>query len=90
MLVHTVAVQSAEINERTNSDFVNARAVLERLPEYTAKVAKLRRSMAATEALIIKTERSAAALRTKLDEREGERAARRVADASGYSQVSAR
>lgn len=89
ILVHTLGVQRAEISE-SNTDLANARSILARIPEYTAKVARLKRAMAAAEALVVKTEKGAAALRHKLEAKDRERAAKRSADASGYSSVSAR
>lgn len=89
MMVHTLGVQRAEIGD-ANSDLTNARAVLARVPEYLAKVARIKRTMMAAESLIVKTEKSGAALRAKIEAKDRERAAKKAADATGYSSVSAR
>jgi hypothetical protein len=90
MLVHTIGVQASEMTERANSDLANSRLVLDRLPAYAAKLARVRKAMAATEATVVRTMKGSEALRVKLEAKDRERAARRTADASGYSQVAAR
>jgi len=56
--------------------------------EYITKVERLRRAMLAAETLAVKNLKASAALRSKVEEKDRARAAKRVADASGYSQVS--
>jgi hypothetical protein len=60
------------------------------LPEYVAKVARLRRSMAAAEGVIVKAVGASAALRTRVEGRERERSAKRAADASAFSSLASR
>lgn len=86
LLITTANAQRADISEG-NSDWLNARAVLDRIPEYQAKVARLRKAMAATQALIVKTDKSSSAIRAKLEEKEAQKQLKRSADATGYSSV---
>ena len=89
MLVSTLNVQRSEFCD-SNSDWRVACSVFDKIPDYMARVARIRKTMAATQALAIRNERAAAALRGKLEARERSRQAKRSADASGYSSVVAK
>ena len=65
----------------------DARAVLDRLPEYQERLARIRKVQAATLQLAEQTERGAAALAAKLEERERERARKRGAVRDSFANV---
>lgn len=89
VLVSTVAAKRSELLD-SSSDWRDARAALERLPEYSARVASIMKTQAATAALLARTEQSSIALRTKLEERDKERAAKKSADAAGFAAVASK
>ncbi len=87
MLVHTVGVQRGELALEASAEWRAATAVLGRVPEYAAKVRRLRSTMAATAALVAKVDKGAAALRAKVEDRDRERAAKKSQDAAAFSAV---
>ena len=58
--------------------------------EYMAKLARIRKTMATAESTIVRVSHASAALRQRLEEKDRERAAKRVADASAFSSVASR
>ena len=73
VLVQTLAANRAEL--------------LDRLPEYAEKVARIKKAQAATLALAEQTERGAAALSAKMEERERERAKKRGAVRDSFASL---
>jgi len=55
-----------------------------------AKLARIRKTMATAESTIVRVSHASAALRQRLEEKDRERAAKRVADASAFSSVASR
>ena len=74
----------------TSPEWLQACAILERAPEYAAKAVRIKRALAATQALLAKVDRGAAALRARLEERDQDRAAKKSADAAAFGSVAAR
>jgi hypothetical protein len=89
VLVSTISAKRAELVE-SSPEWREAQSVLERIPEYQAKIARIEKQKAATLALVAKVERGSVALRSKIEEREKERADRRGADAAGFAAVAER
>ena len=89
VLAATVAAKRAELLE-SSVEWQQARAALDRLPEYLDKVARIRRQQALTAALADKLDKGAAALAARVEERERERAEKRGADAAGFAAVAQR
>jgi transcription elongation factor GreA-like protein len=89
MLVTTVSVQRSE-GIVGASDWTASRDICDAIPLYIAKLQKIKKTMATAQAMVQRTERASDNLRRKLEEREKERIAKRRADASGYSSVSAK
>ncbi len=87
MLVQLVQAQRGELALEGSEEWRAARAVLDRIPEYQARVRRMKATMAATHQIIAKVDRSSAALRGKLEERDKEKAAKKVQDAQSYSKV---
>ena len=85
VLVHTLASKRAELLEC--AEWREARAVLDRLPEYVEKLARIKKAQAATLALAEQLERGAAALAARTDEREKERARKRGAVRDSFESV---
>ena len=85
VLVHTLASKRAELLEC--AEWREARAVLDRLPEYAEKLARIKKAQAATLALAEQLERGAAALAARTDEREKERARKRGAVRDSFESV---
>jgi hypothetical protein len=85
VLVQTLAANRAELLE--SAAWRDARAVLDRLPEYAEKVARIKKAQAATLALAEQTERGAAALSAKMEERERERAKKRGAVRDSFASL---
>ena len=88
-LVETVA-RNKQGQLEASPEWLAACAILERAPEYTARAQRVKKTVAATQALLAKVERGAAALRQKLEERDAERAAKKTADAAAFGSVAAR
>lgn len=88
MLVHTITAQKAEIMDKSE-EWKAAQVVLDRLPEYQAKVARIKRMMASTQVLLAKVDKGSAALRSKVEDRDKERASKKTADVAGFSSVKA-
>lgn len=88
LLAGTVAAKTRELG--ASPEWAAAAAVLDRVPEYRAKVDKIRRGMAAVAARAERVERGAAALAARLEERDRERASRKTADVAGYASVASR
>jgi hypothetical protein len=86
VLVSTVASKRADLVE-SSPEWREAQAVLQRIPEYQAKVARIVKQKAATLALAARVERGSAALRAKMEERESARVEQRGADAAGFAAV---
>lgn len=89
VLVGTVAAKRAELLE-SSSEWRAAKAALDRIPEYQAKVARIAKTMAATHALTAKVEKGSLALRTRVEARDRETAERQSADASAFAAVASR
>jgi hypothetical protein len=85
VLVQALAANRAELLEC--GAWRDARAVLDRLPEYQEKLARIKKTQAATLALAEQTERGAAALAAKVEERERERAKKRGAVRDSFAEV---
>ena len=85
VLVHTLATKRAELLEC--AEWRDARAVLDRLPEYAERLAGIRRAQLATLELAEKVERGAAALAARTEERERERARKRGAVRDSFEHV---
>lgn len=83
----SLAVQRAELS--SSEELAEAKAVLDRLPEYLQKVARLKRNMTAAEALVLKAHKNAAALRAKVEAAETARLNRRQAQANDFAKVTA-
>ena len=81
----TLAANRAELLD--SAAWRDARAVLDRLPEYQDRLARIRKVQAATLQLSEQTERGAAALAAKLEERERERARKRGAVRDSFANV---
>jgi len=88
LLAGTVAAKAGELG--ASPEWAAAAAVLDRVPEYRAKVDKIRRGMAAVAARAERVERAAVALAARLEERDRERASRKTADVAGYASVASR
>ena len=88
-LVETVA-RNKEGQLEASAEWLAACAILERAPEYVARAQRIKKTMAATQALVAKVDRGAAALRQRLEERDAERAAKKTADAAAFGSVAAR
>ena len=89
VLASTISSKRSELLE-TSIDWQQACATLDRIPEYLEKVARIKKKQAATEALTEKLVKGAAALSTKVEERERERAEKRGADTAGFAAVAQR
>ena len=89
VLVATISSKRADLLE-SSPEWREAQAVLQRVPEYTAKLARIAKQQAAVLALTAKLERGSAALRAKLEERDKDRAERRGADSAGFAAVADR
>ena len=88
-LVEAVA-RNKEGQLEASAEWLAACAILERAPEYTARAQRIKKTMQATQALVAKVERGAAALRQRLEERDAERAAKKTADAAAFGSVAQR
>lgn len=86
VLVSTITAKREELLE-SSPEWRTAQAVLERIPEYQAKLVRIQKAKAAIFALGAKVERGSAILRGKMEEREKERTDRRGADAAGFAAV---
>ena len=86
VLVATISAKRLELLE-SSPEWRDAQAVLERIPEYQAKLVRIGKAKAATLALAAKVERGGALLRGRVEERDQERADRRGADAAGFAAV---
>lgn len=86
VLVSTIASKRADLLE-SSPEWREAQAVLQRIPEYQAKVSRIVKQKAATLALAARVERGTAALRSKMEERESARVEQRGADAAGFAAV---
>ena len=86
VLVSTITAKREELLE-SSPEWRKAQAVLERIPEYQAKLIRIQKAKAAIFALGVKVERGSAVLRGKMEEREKERTDRRGADAAGFAAV---
>ena len=89
VLVATIASTRADLIE-SSPEWREAQAVLQRIPEYQAKLARIAKQKAAVLALTARVERGAAALRAKVEERESARVERRGADSAGFAAVAER
>ena len=89
VLVATISSKRSELLE-SSPEFREAQAVLARVPEYHAKLARVAKQQAAVLALAARVERGSAALRAKLEERDKDRAERRGADSAGFAAVADR
>lgn len=85
VLTHALEANRTEFLE--SAALRDARAVLDRLPEYAERLARIKRAQMATLALAEQTERAAAALSAKLEERERERAKKRGAVRDSFANV---
>lgn len=89
MLHSTIASKSNELLG-SSSEFAQAKDILNKIPEYRAKVERIRRTMAATSVKLEKVEKASTVLKGKLDERDRERAVRNASASSGFAAVAAR
>jgi len=89
VLVSTIAAKRAELLE-ASPEWREARALLERVPEYQAKLGRIAKTMAATQALTAKVERGSAGLRAKVEAEAAAKAERKNADAAGFAAVASR
>ncbi len=87
MLVHSIQVQQSELALESSEEWKAAKAILDRIPSYAAKLRAIRNTMGATQQLVAKTERGSAALRAKLEDRERERSAKKNQDAAEFAKV---
>ncbi len=86
-LVDTVKRNNTDLIENS-TEWKEAKAILERIPEYVAKVARIRKTEIATQQLLAKIEKSAGALRTKLEDKEREKLNKSSQDAAAFGSVS--
>ena len=89
VLVGTVAAKRAELAE-SSAEWRAAKAALDRIPEYQAKVARIAKTMAATNALTARVAKGSAALRARVEARDAATAERQTADASAFAAVASR
>jgi hypothetical protein len=87
MLIHTIEVQRGELALENSAEWREARAVLDRVPEYAQKVRRMRQTMGQTQQLVAKVEKGSAALRAKIEDKDRERAAKKTADAAEFQKV---
>jgi hypothetical protein len=74
----------------SSGEWQQARAALDRLPEYMEKVNRIRKVQAATVELAQKLDKGTAALAARVEEKEKERAEKRGADAADFAAVAQR
>lgn len=86
-LVETVKRNNTDLIENS-TEWKEAKAILERIPEYVAKVSRIRKTEIATQQLLAKIEKSTGALRTKLEEKEREKINKKSSDAAAFGSVS--
>ena len=89
VLASTISSKRAELLE-SSLEWQQARAALDRLPEYLDRVARVRKQQAATAALAERLDKGVAALAARVEDKERERAEKRGADAAGFAAVSQR
>ena len=89
VLIGTIAAKRSELLEGSAA-WLEAKAALDRLPEYLAKASRIAKVTSTTNALAARVERGSAALHARVDARDREHAERQSADAAGFAAVASR
>ncbi len=89
VLASTIGAKRVELLE-SSVEWQQARAALDRLPEYMERVNRIRKVQAATVELAQKLDKGTAALAARVEEKEKERAEKRGADAADFAAVAQR
>lgn len=86
-LVETVKRNQSDLIENS-TEWKEAKAILEKIPEYIAKVSRIKKTELATQQLLAKIEKNTGVLRSKLEEKEREKINKKSSDAAAFGSVS--
>lgn len=87
-LLETIVAKRQELRGE-ETKYREAQQVLEQIPHYINLVQNIKKKMAQTTQMIETVSNDARVLNSKLEQRDKEREARKMADAAGYNSVSA-
>lgn len=90
MLIDTIYNQKNEINFDSNEAWKEAKMILDRIPEYSMRLRRMKNTMNATHQLLAKVDKNSSVLRAKLEEKERERTAKKTQDSNEFQKVSQR
>jgi len=90
ILIDMIYNQKNEINFDNNEDWKEAKAILDRIPEYSMRLKRMQNTMNATHQLLAKIDKNSTILRNKIDEKDKERTAKKTQDTNEFQKVSQR